>query len=229
MRSRAPRWLHALSLPYGLVTQCRNILYDWKWLPQRKLPCRVVSVGNLTLGGTGKTPVAIFVTETLLKAGIAWPCSAVDIGAEAVRRASWCQTAIVCWPGLMSPAMNRFSSRSAVRRRSSPSGRTAIISAAGCWSNTRYCIVLDDGFQHRALARDVDLLLIDATDAMGLRDLVPAGRLREPLASAERASAWLVHASRVEDGGATHPFAPSRGNGQGEGSRPDSICPARLR
>jgi tetraacyldisaccharide 4'-kinase len=52
--------------------------------------------------------------------------------------------------------------------------------------------VLDDGFQHRALYRDVDLLLVDATDIQGLQALVPAGRLREPLSSATRASAVLV-------------------------------------
>jgi tetraacyldisaccharide 4'-kinase len=54
------------------------------------------------------------------------------------------------------------------------------------------CVVLDDGFQHRALYRDVDLLLLDATDEHGLRALVPAGRLREPVSAAARATALLI-------------------------------------
>src|SRR5690348_5976878 len=61
--------LRALSIPYGWATYGRNMLYDRGWLSQRRLPCRVVSIGNLTVGGTGKTPVTIAVTEALLAAG----------------------------------------------------------------------------------------------------------------------------------------------------------------
>ena len=197
MRSRAPGWLHALSLPYGLVTQCRNILYDWKWLPQRKLPCRVVSVGNLTLGGTGKTPVAIFVTETLLKAG-----HRVAVLSRGYRRRSRAPRVLVSDGHRVLAGPDESGDEPFLIAQRCPKAIVAVGADRyhlGCWVLEQYpidCIVLDDGFQHRALARDVDLLLIDATDATGLRDLVPAGRLREPLASAERASAWLV--TRVE-------------------------------
>jgi len=67
--------------------------------------------------------------------------------------------------------------------------------ALGRWVLDRYpvdCIVLDDGFQHRALHRDVDLVLLDATDAAGLDALLPAGRLREPLTELGRASAIVI-------------------------------------
>jgi tetraacyldisaccharide 4'-kinase len=65
----------------------------------------------------------------------------------------------------------------------------------GCWVLDQFpidCLVLDDGFQHLGLYRDVDLLLVDATDAEGLAALVPAGRLREPLQAAARATAIVV-------------------------------------
>ena len=178
MRSRAPRWLHALSLPYGLVTQCRNILYDWKWLPQRKLPCRVVSVGNLTLGGTGKTPVAIFVTETLLKAG-----HRVAVLSRGYRRRSRAPRVLVSDGHRVLAGPDESGDEPFLIAQRCPKAIVAVGADRyhlGCWVLEQYpidCIVLDDGFQHRALARDVDLLLIDATDATGLRDLVPAGRL----------------------------------------------------
>jgi tetraacyldisaccharide 4'-kinase len=59
------------------------------------------------------------------------------------------------------------------------------------------CIVLDDGFQHRGLHRDVDLVLLDATDGAGLDALLPAGRLREPLTSVDRASAIIITRAEV--------------------------------
>src|SRR5206468_1160680 len=65
------RWpLLALAFPYGLVVRVRAALYERGWLPRRSLPCRVVSVGNLTVGGTGKTPVVIFIVELLLARGL---------------------------------------------------------------------------------------------------------------------------------------------------------------
>jgi len=80
--------------------------------------------------------------------------------------------------------------------------------ALGRWVLDRYpvdCIVLDDGFQHRALHRDVDLVLLDATDAAGLDALLPAGRLREPLAELRRASAVVItRAESCQDVAAIH-------------------------
>ena len=69
-RSSFLRWpLRALALPYGLAVRARAALYERGWLPRRRLPCRVVSVGNLTVGGTGKTPVVISIAEWLLARG----------------------------------------------------------------------------------------------------------------------------------------------------------------
>src|SRR5947199_9760252 len=69
-RSSFLRWpLRALAWPYGLAVRARTALYERGWLPRRRLPCRVVSVGNLTVGGTGKTPVVISIAEWLLARG----------------------------------------------------------------------------------------------------------------------------------------------------------------
>jgi len=72
--------------------------------------------------------------------------------------------------------------------------------ALGRWVLGQYpldCIVLDDGFQHVAIQRDVDLVLLDATDAAGLDALLPAGRLREPLSGLDRASAIIITRAEV--------------------------------
>ena len=57
------------AIPYGVVARLRGLLYDWGWFDQRRLPVPVVSVGNLTLGGTGKTPVVILLADWLLAQG----------------------------------------------------------------------------------------------------------------------------------------------------------------
>jgi len=57
------------AIPYGVVAGLRALLYDWGWFAQRKLPVSVLSVGNLTLGGTGKTPVVIVLVDWLLAQG----------------------------------------------------------------------------------------------------------------------------------------------------------------
>jgi len=61
--------LFVLSLPYRAVARCRNLLYDSGILPSKKLPCRVISIGNITTGGTGKTPLVIFLARHFISKG----------------------------------------------------------------------------------------------------------------------------------------------------------------
>src|ERR1043166_9958284 len=62
-------WLLWAAIPYGVIARLRVLLYGWGWFAQRKLPVPVLSVGNLTLGGTGKTPVVIVLVDWLLAQG----------------------------------------------------------------------------------------------------------------------------------------------------------------
>ena len=180
-------------MPYGWVTQCRNRLYDRGWLSQRRLPCRVVSIGNLTVGGTGKTPVTIAVTEALLAAG-----HRVAVLSRGYRRRSRVTRVLVSDGQKILVGPDEAGDEPFLIAQRCPGAIVAVGAdryQLGRWVLAQHrldCVVLDDGFQHRALARDVDLLLVDASDQSGLQALVPAGRLREPLSSAARATALLV-------------------------------------
>ncbi|HKN85338.1 MAG TPA: tetraacyldisaccharide 4'-kinase [Nitrospiraceae bacterium] len=193
MVSRSSFWLRALSVPYGWVTQGRNRLYDRGWLSQRRLPCRVVSIGNLTVGGTGKTPVTIAVTEALLAAG-----HRVAVLSRGYRRRSRAPRVLVSDGQKILVGPDEAGDEPFLIAQRCPGAIVAVAAdryQLGRWVLAQHrldCVVLDDGFQHRALARDVDLLLVDASDTRGLHALVPAGRLREPLSSAARATALLV-------------------------------------
>lgn len=189
--------LRALSIAYGWATQCRNTLYDRGWLPQRRLPCRVVSIGNLTVGGTGKTPVTIAVTDVLLAAG-----HRVAVLSRGYRRRSRAPRVLVSDGRKILMGPEEAGDEPFLIAQRCPRAVVAVGSdryELGRWVFAQCsidCVVLDDGFQHRALYRDVDLLLVDATDEHGLRALVPSGRLREPVSAAARATALLI--TRVE-------------------------------
>lgn len=186
-------WLLWAAIPYGFAMRLRARCYEWGWLAQRTLPVPVVSVGNLTLGGTGKTPVVILLTEWLLAQG-----RRVAILSRGYRRMSR-EPFLVVSDGerLMAGPLEAGDEPFLMAQRCSK----AIVAvgadryALGQWILDRFsvdCVVLDDGFQHLGLHRDENLLLIDATDVEGLQAVVPAGRLREPLRAATRATAILV-------------------------------------
>ncbi|MEO5956215.1 MAG: tetraacyldisaccharide 4'-kinase, partial [Nitrospiraceae bacterium] len=168
-------------------------LYYWGWFAQRRLPVPVVSVGNLTLGGTGKTPVVIQLVEWLLAQG-----TRVAILSRGYRRTSMEPYLLVSNGEQLLVGPNEAGDEPFLMAQRCPRAIVAVGAdryELGCWVLDRFpvdCLILDDGFQHLGLYRDVNLLLVDATDAEGLSALVPAGRLREPLQAAARATAIVV-------------------------------------
>ncbi|HXF91881.1 MAG TPA: tetraacyldisaccharide 4'-kinase [Nitrospiraceae bacterium] len=185
--------LQALALLYGAASAIRASLYRHGWLPTRKLPCRVISVGNLTVGGTGKTPVVIFLAEWLLAQG-----KCVAVLSRGYRRTSRSSQVLVSDGRNLLAGPAEAGDEPYLIAQRCPRAIVAVGAdryALGRWVLAQHpidCVVLDDGFQHLSLHRDVNLLLVDATDARGLEAVVPAGRLREPLAAAARATALLL-------------------------------------
>jgi tetraacyldisaccharide 4'-kinase len=172
--------------------------YERGWFARRKLPVPVVSVGNLTLGGTGKTPVVILVTEWLLAQG-----RRVAILSRGYRRTSPEPLLLVSDGERLLAGPREAGDEPFLIAQRCPKAIVAVGAdryALGRWVLDRFpvdCLVLDDGFQHLGLVRDENLLLIDATDVQGLEAVVPAGRLREPLEAMNRATAILI--TRADD------------------------------
>jgi tetraacyldisaccharide 4'-kinase len=176
------------SLAYGAAVAIRNRLYDAGWLEQARVDARVLSVGNLTVGGTGKTPAALWLAQALARRG-----RRVGIVARGYRKRR---------PGVVVVGVDgkplvtaREGGDEAVmlaRRFAGPvltGERREDAAAAACARFGVDTIVLDDGFQHRALARDADLVLLASDEAS--RRLLPAGSRREPLGALARARALL--------------------------------------
>ena len=153
----------------------------------------MVSVGNLTLGGTGKTPVVIQLVEWLLAQG-----RRVAILSRGYRRTSTDSYLLVSNGEQLLVGPNEAGDEPFLMAQRCPRAIVAVGAdryELGCWVLDRFpvdCLILDDGFQHLGLYREVNLLLVDATDVEGLAALVPAGRLREPLQAAGRASAIVI-------------------------------------
>lgn len=203
-RSRPPAWLRPGLAPlwlashaYGALVRGRQWSYARGLCRTRRLPCLVVSIGNLTLGGTGKTPLAMWVARWYQQHG--WRVAVLSRG---------------------------YGARPGAPRRVVSAGAGPLVEwrAAGdepyllacalpgvpvCIGKNRYetgryayerfgaqVLVLDDGFQHYALHRDCDIVLIDASNPFGHGSLVPRGILREPLQALRRAHAVVL--TRVE-------------------------------
>lgn len=174
--------LAAAALPYGLAVAARNTAYDRKLLRVAHVAIPVISVGNLTLGGTGKTPLVAWVGRRLAAAGRRPAIVSRGYGARHGERSDEAAELGVVVPEAMHVA----------DRDRAAGCRTAI--AAG-----RDAAVLDDGFQHRRLHRDLDIVAVDATDPFGCGRLFPRGMLREPLTGLARADAVvLTRASAVD-------------------------------
>ena len=173
--------LAAISVPYRGAVAIRNTAYDRGLAMVRRGPVPVISVGNLTLGGTGKTPLVAWVARTLQAVGHRPTIVSRGYGARPGEVSDEAAELAVVVPGVPHIA-NR--DRVAAVRAAAAQGATAV--------------VLDDGFQHRRLARDLDIVVIDATDPFGCGRLFPRGLLREPVTSLRRAHAVvLTRASSV--------------------------------
>lgn len=173
-----------LSVLYRGLTGCRNRLYDRGLLKAHSAGVPVLSVGNLTVGGTGKTPFVVWLADTLKARGVS--PAVLSRGYRA--RGGGESGADQADPASDEVAMMRSQLAEVpvvVGADRVASGVQAVQEGAGA-------LILDDGFQHRRLRRDVDLVLVDATCPFGYDNLLPRGLLREAKEGLERASAVVV-------------------------------------
>jgi len=184
--------LTVLSSIFGGVVAARNALYNRRVLPARRLPGPVVSVGNLSTGGSGKTPFVMLLGDLLKARGIKF-----DILSRGYGRKS--HGVLLVDPAGLPP---QFGDEPLLMARQL---QVPVIVGedrylAGAFAESRFgpqLHLLDDGFQHRGLARDFDIVLVTPQDANDR--LLPGGRLREPLHSLRRADAVVLASGASAD------------------------------
>ena len=185
--------MNPLAYLYGSVVAVRNGFYDRGILPARSLRGPVVSVGNLSVGGSGKTPFVILMGELLKARGVRF-----DVLSRGYGRKSTGVLAVN--PGGSSAEFGDEPLLIA-RRLEVPVVLGEDRHRAGLFAEEKFgpqLHLLDDGFQHRSLARDFEIVLVTAEDS---RDaLLPAGRLREPLRALKRADAVVLTGGASPEG-----------------------------
>lgn len=197
MATEPSRWLRAhlrcFGVPYEFAARVRLWCYERGWFRTQRLPRPVISVGNLTVGGTGKTPVVMHLVERLTAQG-----QRVAVLSRGYRRRSQAPQLLVSDGQRVLVGPEEAGDEPYLIARRCPHAVVAVGAdryALGQWVLSRLpvdCFLLDDGFQHVQLHRDVNLLLVDATDLAGIQAALPIGRLREPLSAAARATAIVI-------------------------------------
>jgi len=175
--ARAGLWLGAL--PMEVVARLRNLFYDKGILPVLKPPVPVISFGNLTVGGTGKTPAVIWCARYLLEKGMKPGIASRGYNPEAASVWEGNDEA-----GVLAEALPEVPHVWGADRAQAAA---KLVKEHGC-----DVVILDDGFQHRRLHRTIDFLLLDALDPFGRGFMLPRGFLREPVSSLRRATCVII-------------------------------------
>ena len=186
--------LRVLSGMYGLLMRLRSELYRLRWIRRHRVALPVIVVGNLSVGGTGKTPLTLGLIDALRQRG--WRPGVISRGyggsARGPLRVRENTPASVCGdePKLIA---ERSSAPLAVARRRHEAAR--LLQA----STEVDVLIADDGLQHLALERDVELLVIDGQRRFGNQLLLPAGPLREPLLRLQQVDWRICNGGEAQD------------------------------
>ncbi len=186
------------SLLYGGIMRLRQGLYKKGLLSTVQLPCPVVSVGNLAVGGTGKTPMTIYLAAQLRDMG--YGVVVISRGYKGLCEKSGAVVSdgrsILCNP--RQAGDEPYLMATLLKGVPIVVGRDRIVAGRTALEHFQPdVILLDDAFQHQRLARDLNLLLVDAQAPFGNEFLIPRGPLREPISSALRADAIVL--TRCQD------------------------------
>jgi tetraacyldisaccharide 4'-kinase len=174
--------LSAFTLPYLAVLNTRNALYKSNLVKSTRLPVKVISIGNITTGGTGKTPLVEFSVKYLNDIGRKVAILSRGYGGENHSQEGD--------EGLNDECLALMENLKDVHVLA---GRDRVKNGERAISDFGVdCVVLDDGFQHLRLKRDLDVVVIDALNPFGGENLIPRGSLREPLQNLERADLFII-------------------------------------
>jgi tetraacyldisaccharide 4'-kinase len=170
--------LGAASVGYSIAVQFRNILYSAGLLKAHRAEAAVISIGNITTGGTGKTPLVIWLCKQIISD---YQCAILMRGYKSNTQET---EYLTDEPAIFAESCPE------VKVIVNPD-RVAGAEEAAIKFGTKV-LIMDDGFQHRRLGRDLDIVAIDATLPFGNGRILPAGLLREPVSSLKRAGAVVI-------------------------------------
>ena len=198
---KPPLWLRGLLWPlsvlYSAVVRAKAWVYDTGLRKPRRLTADVISVGNLTVGGTGKTPLVLWLAEWLRSRGARAAILTRGYGRRDRKPLVMNGLGDVSryTPGLMGDEPILFARRVPEATIGIGADRWLLAQQILAFENKNppQVFLLDDGFQHRQLARDLDIVVLDAADPFGGGALLPAGLLREPLSALGRADLVVIH------------------------------------
>ena len=195
-------FLIPLSYIYTAALKTRGWLYDRGLLRQKELPCKVISVGNIVAGGTGKTPAVIWIAKYLQSEGFQ-----VGVLLRGYGREGHHSVSVVSDGKQILTALTESGDEAGMIARKLPGvpivvggdRYTAGLEVIQLWGHTNGVLILDDGFQRRQLARDLDIVTIDSTQPFGTGKLLPAGTLREPKTALKRTDLLLLTRTELAD------------------------------
>ena len=180
--------LGSASAVYSAIIRARNILYDKGVLKSHKTGAIVISVGNITVGGTGKTPLVIWLCNKTINLKLKtknYGCAILTRGYKTTQN--------------LKLKTQNYTDEPAILAESCPEAKVIVNPdrvAAAKEAVEKFgakVLVMDDGFQHRRLARDLDIVTVDGTEPFGpTGKMLPAGLLREPVSALKRADAVVI-------------------------------------
>jgi len=191
--------LAPLGVVYRLIIWARNRFYDIGVFPSKRLPCKVISIGNVTLGGTGKTPAVITLVKYFQKRAVSVAVLSRGYGRKTKKtvlvtdgneiQSDWKDVgdeAFLLAHSLNSVPIvvdnNRFRGGSFLIKSYNPD-----------------IIILDDAFQHRHIKRDIDVVLLNSIETLRGHRLIPFGNLREPMGQLKRADIIILSKTNLGD------------------------------
>ena len=185
--------LMPLSWLYGVIIWIRNCCYRYRIIKQKCLPCLVISIGNIVAGGTGKTPAAAAIAKLIQNSGLR-----VAVLLRGYKRQGGEPVVVVSDGENLLCCREECGDEAHMLARQIPDipivvGRQRFLTGTAALEHFKSdVLIVDDGFQHRQLTRDVDIIMIDATQPFGTGVLLPIGTMREPKSTIRRADIILL-------------------------------------
>jgi len=186
-----------LSFIYGSLVAVRNFFYEANIISTKTLKCKIISIGNLTVGGSGKTPTVEYLSKLLQTKG-----HKVGILSRGYKRKS--KSTVIVTDGINKPKSWEDVGDEPYLLAHKLENIPIVVGAskykAGCMMIEKFqpdVILIDDGFQHLSLYRDLDIVLVNSKEIKSDHKLIPSGRLREPLSNLNRADLIIITKSNI--------------------------------